>query len=362
MAKKSRSENSTVEKKATSDLQKRLDAINAKLGKKVDKLPGLDTEERQLKLYATGVRTLDIALSGGLPVGRITEFFGEEQSGKSLISLLAIAEAQKAGKTCMFIDAEQGYVPAWGAKLGVDNSKLIYHNGNVVEQIFTIIEAYAQEKVVDLVVIDSIAGLATDAIVDGEMGAAKYSPVALSMSRILPKIMPLLSEKEVSLILINQVRDEIGGYQKSLKTPGGRAIRHAASTRIRVYKSGSSKRIKASDDVDTGIEIECEVRKHRGGANYRMAEFRIDYEKGFDREYDLICALKSKQIATLSGAYYSIPALDKKYQGMDAFIEAINTEEGLRDSLEKLYADAWNVVPVVNTIVPVVDEEEEDEE
>jgi len=328
--------NDTVDKNVKGDLQARLAAVNAKLAKTMDIVPSLQHEEKELTLRPTGVKTLDNALSGGFTEGRVVELFGEEQSGKSLISLLTIAEAQKSGKVCMLVDAEQGYVPDWGAKLGVDNDSLIKLRQNVVEPVFQTIEAYAKEDLVDVVVIDSIANMASNSMTESEMGAAQYSPVALAMSRILPLMLPTLADHNVTLILINQVRDEIGGYQKSLKTPGGRAIRHAASTRIRVFKSGSSKLIRHAEAV-TGVEIMCEVKKHRGGANFRTAEFRIDYEKGFDREYDLATAMLGKGMITRAGAFYTVLATGAKHQGFENLLDAMRGDEPYRQRLEEIY-------------------------
>ena len=334
-------ETDSVDNAVKGDLKARIAAINANLAKTMDIVPSLQNEDRELTIVPTGVKTLDQALTGGWTGGRVVELFGEEQSGKTLISLLTIAEAQRHGKVCMLVDAEQGYVPKWGAKLGVDNEKLILLKHNVVEPIFQTIDAYVRDGLVDIVVIDSIANLASNSMIEGEMGKAQYSPVALAMSRLLPLTLPTLAAHDVTLILINQVRDEIGAYVKSLKTPGGRAIRHAASTRVRVFKSGSSKLIRQADTV-TGVEIMCEVKKHRGGANFRTAEFRIDYEKGFDTEYDLATSMLDKGIITRAGAFYTVIKTGKKFQGFENLLDAMRNDTVLRSELEDIYSGAFN--------------------
>lgn len=336
--KNNRESKSSIDKSVDMDVSSRLEAINAKLKEKYDILPSVMGEDLTVKLYSTGNLCLDDALSGGLPVGRITEFYGEEQSGKSLISLLAIGQAQKAGKTCMLVDAEQAFNPAWAEKLGVDPSKLIILDNNVVEPIFDIIENYAKQKVVDLIVIDSIASLISNDELESELGAAKYASVALALSRVFRRVIPVLSANDVSLILINQVRDDLSGaYVKQVKTPGGRIIKHSASTRIKIDKAPNGKHIKEGDKV-TGVETQCQVMKHRGGANFRVANFRIDYEKGLDKEYDLGVLLLSKEQIVQSGAWFTIPALGDQYkfQGFEKVLTALRTDEVLREKAFEL--------------------------
>ena len=325
--KKFEKSNSPIDKAVDMDIASRLEAANAELKKKYDILPSMTGEDLSVKLYSTGNLCLDEALSGGLPVGRITEFYGEEQSGKTLISLLAIGQAQKAGKTCMLVDAEQAFNPIWASKLGVDPSKLVILDNNVVEPIFDIIENYAKNKVVDLIVIDSVASLISNDELESELGAAKYASVALALSRVFRRVIPVLSQNEVSLILINQVRDDLSGaYIKTVKTPGGRIIKHSASTRVKIDKAPNGKLIRENDKV-TGVETQCQVMKHRGGANFRIASFRIDYEKGLDREYDLGVLLLGKEKIVQSGAWFTVPSLgDYKFQGFDKIIDALRTD------------------------------------
>ena len=322
---------SPIDNAVDTDLKARLNAANAKLKEKYDILPEVMGEDVKVPLYSTGCLCLDDALSGGLPIGRITEFFGEEQSGKSLISLLAIAEMQKKGKVCMLVDAEQAFDPIWAAKLGVDVAQLIILDNNVVEQVFDIIENYAKQKVIDLVVIDSVASLISMDELESDLGAAKYASVARPLSRIFPRVIPTLSKNAVSLILINQVRDDLSpSYVKQVKTPGGHVIKHSASTRIKINKAPNSKLIKEDNKV-TGVETDCQVMKHRGGANFRTANFRIDYDKGLDREYDLGVLLLNKGLLVQAGAWFTLPALgDYKFQGLDKVLNAFKTNADLK--------------------------------
>jgi recombination protein RecA len=352
--------NSKVDNAVNSDLRKRMEAANAKLNKIIqkDNLPVIDDEvegsqDLSIPLFSTGILALDRALSGGMPMGRITELYGEEGSGKSLISLMAIAETQKNGGRCLLFDAESSYDPIWAAKLGVNTKELMVSDANIAEDVFKIIQTYAEEKLVNLVVIDSIASLTTLDIMNSELGAAKYASLAGVLSRILPVLLKYLKRSNVSLIVVNQVRDAIGSYTPMLRTPGGRSLKHLYHTRIKVFKAGSSKLLKDGDTV-RGVEIETQVTKHRGGPNYLGATFRIDYNNGFDYVYDLVSFLLATGHITKNGAFYTYS--NQKYQGLENLMDAFRKDPaafkaGIEFAKEILKSEAGNknVIPSVPT-------------
>jgi len=330
-------------KTVDADLRARMEAANEKLKKiiKSEYLPVIDdgaegAQDLSIRLYSTGIMSLDRALSGGLPVGRMTELYGEEGSGKSLISLVTIGEMQKNGAKCLLFDTESAYEPQWAAKLGVDTSKLMVSDSNVIEDVFKIIEAYAEAKVVDLIVVDSLANLTTLDIMESELGAPKYSSVPLSLSRILPRISKTLKRNNTSLILVNQVRDVMGAYVPTLKTPGGRNLKHLYHTRIKCNKANKAALL-MNGDVVTGVEIDAQVTKHRGGANLTRANFRIDYASGIDRIYDVVSFLIDTQHITRAGAFYTYSGV--KYQGLENLMDAFRKDAVAYDAAKKFCAD-----------------------
>lgn len=335
------SSQSKIDQTISLDLKKKMEAANQKLTKIIQKenLPIIDdgsegSQDLSIPLFSTGILSLDRALSGGLPVGRITELYGEEGSGKSLISLMAIAETQRNGGRCLLFDAESAYDPVWASKLGVNTKELMVSDSNIAEDVFKIIQVYAEEKLVNLVVIDSIASLTTLDIMNGELGAPKYASLAGVLSRILPVLLiKFLKRNNVSLIIVNQVRDTIGSYVPMLRTPGGRNLKHLYHTRIKVFKAGSSKLLKDGDTV-TGVEIETQITKHRGGANYTSANFRIDYNNGFDYIYDLVNFLILTNQITRSGSFYTYA--DKKYQGLESLMDVFRKDRNIYESALKL--------------------------
>lgn len=343
MAKKTKKDGSDsksqIDKTVASDLRLKMEAANEKLKKLIDPrtLPVMDdgaegAQELSIPLYSTGILSVDDALSGGLPVGRMTELYGEEGSGKSLISLVTIGEMQRNGARCLLFDAESAYEPAWAAKLGVDTSKLMVSDSNIAEDVFKIIETYAESGVIDLVVVDSIANLTTLDVMNSELGAAKYASLPGVLSRMLPRISKVLKRNKVQLILINQVRDVIGAYVKMLSTPGGRNLKHLYHTRIKCIKVGSSRLLKEGDAV-TGVEVEAQITKHRGGANYTKAAFRIEYATGLDKIYDVVNFLLANNHITRAGAFYTYG--DQKYQGLENLMDAFRNDPAAYEAAVK---------------------------
>lgn len=321
----------TVDKAVNNDQRALMAAANAKLAKIIqpEELPMLDSEAKEdqdlsIPLYSTGILAVDDALSGGLPVGRMVELYGEEGSGKSLISLVSIAEMQKNGGRCLFFDVESAYDPGWAHKLGVQTDKLMVSDANVAEDVFKIVETYAESKLVDLIVIDSIANLINLDIKSAELGAARFGGIAGVLARILPRVHKTLKRNNVNLILINQVRETMEMYGPKLRTPGGRNLKHLFHTRIKCNKANASQRLKDGDTV-TGVETSVQVTKHRGGANYTTATFRIDYKKGLDRVYDIVSYLLANNHITRSGAFYTYGG--KKYQGINNLLDAFASDE-----------------------------------
>jgi len=304
--------------------------------------------EAKTPRISTGILGLDEATSGGLMEGKVTEFFGEEQSGKSLASLLAIAEAQRQGKYCVFFDVEYGFDQEWAHKLGVNTDPEYFAIPDIkvdetkedeiiqimtAEKIFDSICKLAQSRAVGLIVVDSIAAMIPAEEYEGEIEDQKYAALAKVIKKGIGRAVPLLAKSGTSLIIINQVRDTIGAYIKSVHTPGGRTLKHLLSTRIMFSKAGSGDQIKEDESVK-GINVRCKVIKHRGGPNFRPAEFRLWYETGFDKEYDLLSYLISKGQIVREGAMYRFG--DKSFRGEDAILKALKEDVSLFTSAQEI--------------------------
>lgn len=329
-----------IDRTVAQDLRKKVAAINKGLSETITGLPvfGVNEDGEQdftIKLYSTGILALDKALNGGLPCGRITELFGEEQSGKSLIAMVAAGALQKRGGRVLLFDAEQAYEPSWAAKLGIDTANILVSDNNIVEDIMEISKKYAEAKLVDLIIIDSLGALMSRDIATSDIGAPKYGGIALPLSRCIPPIISTLKRNNVNMILVNQVRDVVGAYVPMLKTPAGRAIKHAYHTRIQVFKAKKADFVRVGE-VETGVEIGTQVMKHRGGPNHTTANFRIDYRLGLDRIYDVIQLLMSENVITRAGAFYTYG--DQKYQGMDALLQAFQ-EDGVAYTQARKFAE-----------------------
>jgi len=352
-----------VTKSVDEDLRKKMEEANKKLEKIIDPktLPVLDddsatgSQDLAIPLYSTGILALDRALSGGLPAGRITELYGEEFTGKSLVSQLAVAEMQKNGGRCLLFDTESSYDPKRAVNLGIQTDRLMVSDCNVVEDMFKIIETYAESHIVNMVVIDSIANVTTLDVMGSEMGAPKYASVPGVLQRIIPRISKVLKRNNVSLIVINQVRDVIGGYVPMLRTPGGRNLKHIYHSRVKFLKANSSKLLKDGDTVK-GVEIDAQITKHRGGANFTNATFRIEYNKGLDRIYDVVNFLLSTGHIVRAGAFYTYAS--QKYQGLENLMDAFRNDSVAYDAAVKfardvLSAEAKATTPVTDAQVPV---------
>jgi recombination protein RecA len=322
------------EKIVEMDLKQRVLEFQKQLQKEhgIDVSVGVDPYK--IKLYTTGILNLDDALGGGLPVGMITELYGEEQSGKTLISLLSIAEMQKTGKPCLYIDAEFRFNPEFAEKMGVDvsPSMLTVIRKNIVQQVFQIIKEAAESKAFGLIVLDSVGTLVSQEVLEMNlikdpmrMGGASKAITECSKAIISP-----LAESGTSMILINQVRDLIGAPVPMKHKTGGNFLSHIGSIRIKVKKP-SSQKIFWENDIATGVEIECEIEKSGFGKNFRTAFFRHIYETGLDREYDLLSLLCDKGIIKQAGSFYTYN--DIKFHGFDQLIKFTREDENFRKTL-----------------------------
>ena len=262
-----------------------------------------DTERQVIPAISTGSLGLDIALGvGGLPRGRVVEIYGPESSGKTTLTLQVIAEAQKAGGTCAFIDAEHALDPIYAEKVGVDVDNLLVSQPDTGEQALEICDMVVRSGAVDVVVIDSVAALTPRAEIEGEMGDHHMGLQARLMSQALRKMTANIKNSNTLVIFINQIRMKIGVIFGSPETTtGGNALKFYASVRLDIRRIGS---IKDGDEV-VGNETRVKVVKNKVAPPFRQAEFQIMYGTGIYRMGEVIDLGVKQGLIEKSGAWYA---------------------------------------------------------
>lgn len=285
-----------------------------------------DAYKINVETSPSGTLSLDLALGGGYPKGRIIEIYGPESSGKTTLALHAVAEIQKQGGTAAFIDAEHALDPQYAAKLGVNTNDLLVSQPDNGEQALEIVETLVRSNAVDVIVLDSVAALVPQAEIDGDMGDSLPGLQARLMSQALRKLTGIINKSKATVIFINQIRMKIGiMFGNPETTTGGNALKFYASQRLDIRRIGQ---IKHGDDV-IGNRVRVKVVKNKIAPPFRQAEFDIMYNQGISTEGDVLDLAVMHDIVQKSGAFY-------KYDGETIGQGREAAKKYLKDNPDKL--------------------------
>lgn len=292
-----------MDQEKTKALSAALSQIEKQFGKGSIMRLGDNPNARDVEVISTGSLGLDMALGiGGLPRGRIVEIYGPESSGKTTLTLHVIAECQKIGGTCAFVDAEHALDPAYAEKLGVNVNDLLVSQPDTGEQALEITDMLVRSSAVDVVVVDSVAALTPKAEIEGDMGDSHMGLQARLMSQALRKLTANIKRSNTLVIFINQLRMKIGVmFGNPETTTGGNALKFYASIRLDIRRTGS---IKKGDEI-LGNETKVKVLKNKMAPPFRQAEFEILYNQGISRHGEIIDLGAKLGFIEKSGAWYS---------------------------------------------------------
>jgi RecA protein len=305
-AEKKNQKNSVVKQTDPEQREKALSAALAQIEKQFGKGSIMklgQTQNLDIEAVSTGSIGLDMALGiGGLPMGRIVEIFGPESSGKTTLTLSAIAQAQKAGKTCAFIDAEHALDPIYARKLGVDTDELLISQPDNGEQALEICDALVRSGAVDVIVVDSVAALTPKAEIEGDMGDSHMGLQARLMSQALRKLTANIKATNCLVIFINQIRMKIGVmFGNPETTTGGNALKFYSSVRLDIRRTGV---VKDGDNI-IGSETRVKVVKNKVAPPFREVNFDIMYGEGIARTNELLILAEANDLIKKSGAWFS---------------------------------------------------------
>jgi recombination protein RecA len=355
--------NDKTSKAAASEKAKALAAALSQIEKQFGKGSvmryGDNEVQHDIQVVSTGSLGLDIALGvGGLPRGRVIEVYGPESSGKTTLTLQVIAEMQKLGGTCAFVDAEHALDVQYALKLGINLTDLLISQPDTGEQALEITDALVRSGSVDLIVIDSVAALVPKAEIEGDMGDSLPGLQARLMSQALRKLTATIKRTNCMVIFINQIRMKIGVmFGNPETTTGGNALKFYASVRLDIRRIGS---IKKGDEV-VGNETRVKVVKNKVAPPFKQAEFDIMYGAGISREGEIIDLGVIANVVDKAGAWYSYSGA-RIGQGKDNVREYLKEHKELAVEIENKIRENQGIVNRAATLPPSVENDDDEGE
>ena len=333
-------------KKAALDVA--IASIEKQFGKGSIMTMGGEGRVGNIEIVPTGIISVDMALGGGIPVGRIIEIYGPESSGKTTLAEYMIGQVQQRGGVAAFIDAEHAFDPEYAKTLGINLPELLVSQPDTGEQALEICETLVRSNAVNIIVIDSVAALVPRAEIEGEMGDAMIGVQARLMSQALRKLTGAISKSKTTVIFINQIRLKIGVmFGNPETTSGGNALKFYASVRIEIRRKEQLK----DGDVVTGITTGIKIVKNKIAPPFRTATFDIMYGTGISREGDLLDTGVAQDVVRKSGAWYYMGE-EKLGQGKEGAREYLKAHPDLADQIEALLRAKTNLRTGNETPVP----------
>ncbi|EQA63047.1 recombinase RecA [Leptospira alexanderi] len=334
--KKSKEEAQNVDDSKKLAIEQAMNQIEKQFGKGSIMKLGSDTSRQTVQVIPSGSLDLDIALGiGGYPIGRIVEIYGPESSGKTTLTLSAIAEAQKRGGVAAFIDAEHALDPSYAKKLGVNIDELLVSQPDNGEEALEICESLVRSNAIDLIVIDSVAALVPKAEIEGDMGDSHMGLQARLMSQALRKLTGTIAKSKTVVIFINQIRMKIGVMFGSPETTtGGNALKFYCSVRLDIRKIETIK----EKEESVGNRVRVKVVKNKCAPPFKQAEFDIIFNAGISRESSLVDLGVKHDIIHKAGAWYSYNT-EKIGQGKEAAKEYLKNNPEIALTIENMIRD-----------------------
>ncbi|MBW4692980.1 MAG: recombinase RecA [Lyngbya sp. HA4199-MV5] len=318
-----------------------------------------DATRMKVETISTGALTLDLALGGGLPKGRVIEIYGPESSSKTTLALHALAEVQKAGGIAAFVDAEHALDPVYAKALGVDIDNLLISQPDTGEAALEIVDQLVRSSAIEVIVVDSVAALVPRAEIEGEMGDSHVGLQARLMSQALRKIAGNMGKSGCTVIFINQLRQKIGvTYGSPETTTGGQALKFYASVRLDTRRIQTLK--KGTEEF--GIRVKVKVAKNKVAPPFRIAEFDVIFGKGISTLGCLVDLAEETGVLVRKGAWYSYGG-ENISQGRDNAIKYMEEKPEVAQKVEQEVRHKLEIGAVVsaNSVAPADVEDEEDE-
>ncbi len=333
----------TIENKGrVQALSNALEMINKQFGKGSIMQLGDNDAKQQVETISTSCLSLDIALGGGIPKGRIIEIFGPESSGKTTLALHVLAECQRNGGQVAFIDAEHALDPSYAKRIGVNIDNLVLSQPDNGEQALEITETLVRSGAVDLIIVDSVAALTPKAEIEGEMGDQHMGLQARLMSQALRKLTAIISKSKCTVIFINQIRMKIGiMFGNPETTTGGNALKFYASVRLDIRRTAKIEEDNGNGEkMNTGNRTKVKVVKNKIAPPFKEIEFDLMYNEGISKEGDLLDLATNMKVINKSGAFYSYGET-KLGQGRENAKTFLKENPSTYKEIEKIITDTF---------------------